>query len=656
MWIEVPIRIVPAILPLVAWALLFSFARTHGRHWRESFVLSLVGWGVLIWTASELQSLMAGLKPIAALVYWLGITGFLLVVVLRAHRRVVGGGSDGSQRTLPIRDRAASALLLTLAGLSLTVALVAVVCPVMAWDALAYHLPRVFYWVQYGTIEPFPAANHRQLFMAPWPAFAQLQHYLLAGSDRLANLLQWLAMIASAITVSSIAQELGAGRRAQIVASAFALSIPMGVLQGSTSQTDYVVTCWLAVVAFYVFRRLGTSRFAFLDQLAMGAAVGLAVASKGTAIPIMIPFLAVYVVVELRQDCTASAGWRRVIVVGSVALLLNAPHMIRNDDVFGDPFAPAAHRQLVNNESFHPRYLISNLTRQAFAHLGTWNENHAVPLIAASDRLHEWLSIEDGDPVNSHKGQKLWIPPLSGSENTSGNPLHLLLYLFCAALLCRHLQRDVARRLVVFGLCLVSSTLLFCVLIKYQHSISRLHLPLFVLATPWAAAILGRYLPTRIVMATGWLLVLAAVPHLVFSEFRPLIGPNSIWRTPREQLQYRWGRSYEPAVKSIAERASKRNVTTLGLVSDGEMLEYHLWHALRDHYDTMPRLENVSPEGAGGADLALPSNLTSVQPFLTRFSKTSAPGEIQFLDHHYQRIQTWTYVPLSVYKRRRHPR
>jgi len=611
---------------------------------------------MLVWIACELQSLIFGLQPMAALSYWLGVTGFLLVLVSRAHRRRDGQGADWSQSSPPIRDRASLLLLIAISGVSLTIALIAAVCPVMAWDALAYHLPRIFYWVQYDSIEHFPAANHRQLFMPPWPAFAQLQLYLLAGSDRLANLLQWLAMVASAITVSAIAQDLGAGRRTQIVASAFAISIPMGVIQASTSQTDYVVTCWLTVFVYFVFRRLSTTRFDSLDRIAMGAALGLAVASKGTAIPIAIPFLVVYVIVELRQDLTASAVWRRVIAVGGLALLLNIPHMVRNYEVFGNPIAPTAHRQLVGNQSYHPRYLISNLTRQTLAHLGTWNEDHARPLRAASDRLHDGLGIEDGDLVNSHKGQKLWIPPLPATENTAGNPLHLLLYLFCAALLFLHLPRNVARRLAVYGLCLAASVVLFCLLIKYQHSISRLQLPLFVLASPWAATTLDRYLSTRIVMISGWLLLLAAVPYLVSSDFRPLIGPDNIWQAPRERLQHWWIRSYEPALDSIVGRTSRRNVTTLGLVSNGEMLEYYLWHALRGHYEIMPRLENVSPADAGGAELALPSNLSTPPLFLTRFTKTPAPSDFEFLDRTYHRIQTWQHVPLSVYKRGRNPR
>ncbi|MGB7489302.1 MAG: glycosyltransferase family 39 protein [Thermoanaerobaculia bacterium] len=648
-----PVRLVPALLPLAGWLLLFTIARAHGREWRDAFILSLVGWGVWVWIAAEVQSLTVGLNPTATLSFWLGTTGLLLAVALWTHRRRRDDRVEKSPTPLLPRDRASFLLLIAIATASLIVGLIAAVCPVMSWDALAYHLPRIFYWVQYDSIAHFPAANHRQLFMGPWPAFAQLQHYLLAGSDRLANLLQWLAMVASVITVSAIARDLGAGRRAQVVASALAISIPMGILQGSTALTDYVVTCWLAVFVYFVVRRLGAGHFDSLDRLTMGAALGLAVASKATAIPLATPFLVVYATVELRHNLTTPAAWWRVVAVGSMALVLNLPHIVRNHEVFGHPIAPLTHRQLVGNESFHPRYLISNLARHGFAHLGTWNEDHARPLMALSDRLHDGLGIEDGDQVNSHNGQALWIPPLSMSESTAGNAFHLLLYLICAVLLGLRILRHDERRLVVYGLCLVSGAVLFVLLVKYQHSISRLHLPLFVLACPWAATTLERALSPRIALITGWLLLVAALPYLVRSESRPLIGPDNIWRTPRKQLQYWWEGSYEPVVNSIAKRVSKRNVATLGLINNGDMLEYYLWHALRTRCETPPRIENVSPEGVGGNDLALTSNLTSAPLFAIRFAKTPPPSEFRFLDREYQKVHSSKFVALSIYRRER---
>ncbi|MGB5295883.1 MAG: hypothetical protein WBP34_13105, partial [Thermoanaerobaculia bacterium] len=172
-----------------------------------------------------------------------------------------------------------------------------------------------------------------------------------------------------------------------------------------------------------------------------------------------------------------------------------------------------------------------------------------------------------------------------------------------------------------------------------------------VLACPWAATTLERALSPRVALITGWLLLSAALPYLVRAESRPLIGPDNIWQTPREQLQYWWEGSYEPVVNSIAKRVSKRNVATLGVINNGDMLEYYLWHALRKRCETPPRIENFSPEGGGGNDLALTSNLTSAPLFAIRFAKTPPPRQFRFLDREYQKVHSSKFVALSIFRR-----
>ena len=121
MWLEVPVRFLPALLPVAAWVLLYSIARAHGRGWRDAFILSLVGWSVWIWLAAEVQSLTVGLKPVVALSFWLGTTGPLLLVALWTHGRNKDDDAGSSlRRSLP-RDRASILLLIAIGAVALTV-------------------------------------------------------------------------------------------------------------------------------------------------------------------------------------------------------------------------------------------------------------------------------------------------------------------------------------------------------------------------------------------------------------------------------------------------------------------------------------------------------------------------------------------------------
>ena len=53
--------------------------------------------------------------------------------------------------------------------------------------------------------------------MPPGAELTILQFYVLAGGDRLANFVQWFAMVGSLLGTSLVAAQLGAGRAGQLL-------------------------------------------------------------------------------------------------------------------------------------------------------------------------------------------------------------------------------------------------------------------------------------------------------------------------------------------------------------------------------------------------------------------------------------------------------
>jgi hypothetical protein len=85
---------------------------------------------------------------------------------------------------------------------------------------------------------------------------------------------------------------------------------------------------------------------------------------------------------------------------------------------------------------------------------------------------------------------------------------------------------------------LILAFLLFCFYVKWEASGGRMLLPLFILGAPLAATLLAAIRPAPVaVLACLFLLGGARLP-LLKNWTRPLMGPHSVFTTPRDEQYY----------------------------------------------------------------------------------------------------------------------
>src|SRR6185436_4583982 len=140
--------------------------------------------GVALTLITEGLNLLGGIARGWIVASWAVAFG----IGLWARRRPVAG-TPPSAPTRPM-PRAAFVAVGSILGLTATIALLA---PPNNWDSMTYHMPRVAHWAQAGSVAHYPTHILRQLWLGPWAEFGILHLYVLAGGDRLANLVQWLA-------------------------------------------------------------------------------------------------------------------------------------------------------------------------------------------------------------------------------------------------------------------------------------------------------------------------------------------------------------------------------------------------------------------------------------------------------------------------------
>ena len=567
-------------LPLISLLFLFVIFQTQERDWRNSILSALVVWGVILTVITELLSFVR-LVNFA----WLTLLWLLMALILGT----VYWRSKPSHNWWKIPNLSNLSFFsnILIGGIGIIVALVglvAIVAPPNHSDSMEYHMSRIIHWMQNGSVAHYPAHTLFQLYQNPWSEFAIMHFQILSGGDRFANLIQWGSMLGSIIGVSLIARRLGANSRGQILAAVVCATIPMGILQGSSTNNDYVVAFWLVCLAYFTLLivKEGAS---MANTAKVGASLGLAILTKGTAYIFGLPFciwLGIWGIRKLHWRV-----WKPIAIVIIIVLAINLGHYTRNFTLFGSPLGLSSAE---TNEEFGIAILISNVMRNLALHadivrnLGL--EKTIAPTTGLTAKLieiiHGFLGLDISDPrAMSPKVSKFYVPASSTYEDTAGNPVHLALILL--SLLFLLVNRRLRRQpyLLSYFLAVAAGFFLFCFLFTWSPWRCRLHLPLFVLLSAFVGVVLTKSLNYRITSLLAVMLILLSHSWVFQNSVRPLVGSNNIFVKPRIAQYFNTQAHLENAYTKVVKTAKSQECSDIGLYLENMSFEYPLGFLLQ---------------------------------------------------------------------------
>jgi len=475
------------------------------------FVLSAILIAAGMALVTELLSAVGALTHSWVTLLWVAsLAGIVVYGQVQGRMRRGGSLVMGSLRRLRRWDWVfVSCLGLLMLGLFV----VAVRGAVSNFDSLNYHMSRVAHWTQNKSIGFYPTGILTQLVNPIWAEEAILHLRLLVENDQLSGLVQWGSMAGVLLCVSIISGELGAGRVGKFLALAFIASLPMGLMQASTTQNDYVVSFWLACVGTMV---LVSSRrvLSRLELSCLGMALGLALLTKGTAYPLVVPFMPWFACSVWRR-----AGARALVAQGSWiavwTVLLNAGYWLRNLAAFGGPLGPTGWVEQMTAGGYGLGSLSASLlTNVAMSFATPWQHVNDVVI-----RVVRAVLVPIDPRVSGFVLIWGW-----NHEDTAGQPFHwLLIFAAVAALFWvrpRLLNRDVWAFLLAVGL----SFVLLSAVVHFDIYGIRYQLPVMAMAAPVVGLAGERALSNRVITLGVFLLLLVALPWVLFGWSRPLVA------------------------------------------------------------------------------------------------------------------------------------
>ncbi len=506
--------------------------------------------------------------------------------------------------------------------------LIALIASPNNWDSMTYHLPRIMHWQQNNSIGFYDTSVTRQLYSSPGAEYLILYLQLLTGGDRLANFIQWFALFGSLLVVWNITKQLGGNYCSRVFAVLFTASIPMAILQATSTQTDLIASFWILCSIYLILKIVKDTNLVLATLL--GLSGGIALLTKATSLPFLLPF-GFYLLYRLFL-LQRFKSYKIVIITLGVACMVYLPFLARNFHYYGSFTSPDS--RMITNENITLSVVSSNLIRNLTMHadLGLKN-NHSV-VSNFTKKIHNVLGLNLNATESTYGGNLFSVIPYQNrfDEDTATNPVHLALIIVSAVILV--LRYKIEKNYFLLGLL---SLVLFSALFRWQIWGSRLQLPFFIIIAPAVSIILTEKIKIKyqslFMSIVAICFIFYTFPFVTNHGIRPLRGPESILVRERYDLYFAHNRYmknyYTEAVKHIPECQS------VGLIIKNEAFEYPLllsikkknpdikfYHLLAEnslikysnlHKNNMCAIIKVDPYPLGGQLLLTQDNGTNIQ-------------------------------------------
>ncbi len=557
--------------------------------WRRVSLRAGVLWGCYIVLINELLSIWRAITLIALIVAWsLPLLGMIVFLFIRAKR----GQVVRIPRPAWPKSLSQGFLLLGIVAILCLTAIVAWHSPPQTWDTLNYHMPKVAHWAQNQSIHHYTTGIATQNYMSPGMEYVVLHAYILAGSDRLVTLVSWVFVLGSLIGVSCLASRFGLRRNAQLFCVLFTVTLPMGIVQASSTMTDCAVAFWMIVVAVEAVMVVRKEDDSWSIPI-LSLSAGLAILTKPTGYAFVLPFAILVAVALLRRKDFKFFG-RSVLVAVVLVLLLNFGHMSRNQESYGNPFGAQKRITALITDGINLPVMISNTLRNATLHAGTPSPHVNKGIYLFVEKVHEIIGVDVMDPGTTHSRRYKVFPP-STHEDLTSNPLHAFLILIALILLLWR-RKEFPRDVFVYGLVVVTTFILVSSMVQWQLYNTRLHQSFFVLAAPWTVFVLDKVLSQRWLNILAAVLLVAAWPWLVHIRSRPMINQpgesyvDDVFHEARIDLYFASGGHLKVPQQDIAAYLQETECSQVGLNIPGNQAEYPLWMLLGAPREA-PRIE-----------------------------------------------------------------
>lgn len=207
------------------------------------------------------------------------------------------------------------------------------------WDSMTYHLARMAYYLQFGSLDAYDANYWAQVTHPKNATILFIYSYLVSGrNENFIQLVQFISYWIGTIAVYGICRRLERDRLSSLITACIFALLTEILMQAKTTQNDMIATALVAIIVYmlYAYRESGQIRYTVVGSLSAGILLGIK-ASVLLAIPSLVA-IALCVILVRREYITLISLPVTTLVA---SLLFAVPSgYFENQRMFGNPIGP----------------------------------------------------------------------------------------------------------------------------------------------------------------------------------------------------------------------------------------------------------------------------------------------------------------------------
>ena len=491
-------------------------------------------------------------------------------------------------------DRVILFIIIWIAGLGV----VACLSVPYNYDSIMYHAPRIQQWVQNGSVQYYASHVMRQNASTVLAAYISTYFYILYGFlPGAMSLSQYFGYVAVLYFIIALCRHFNVTYYFKKFAAILWITLPIAFAEAITQQNDLVAAALAVSFVTYIYKIAeGKCNNKKLNIIVLASYMGYAFITKPNVCLLMSLFLVIYLCVCLREKYRLTGVLLQVVLAILIIVLISIPQMLENYSLQGTLFnSNVGQKQLIG--TLVPSYVFINWLKNILYNFGfNWGNFSNLGIIQAIVRsVSDVLNVEMNHPAIAENGIDFIFPtvPNYTSDAALQNTLMIMMLITVVLIIIKWEKISSERR--TFAILGIVSFVLFCVILRWETSITRYMIAFFAIMIVGCVIVLdelhqkseiAKNAKKAILVCVSLMVVVDIICELVqLYKFHPVLPVKSSLTLYSERYE-----EYLDVAAIINE-----NADSVGIIEGEISVEYPFWLMIEEGIQiNHVNVENVS--------------------------------------------------------------